>query len=167
RGRKSYEEGEPNEAAKILDAALRLWRGAALADVGDVPFALAQRARLDELRMSVFEQRIRADLDCGRHDQIVGELERVLVDEPLRERLWAHLILALYRCGRQGDALGAYQRLRLLLAEELGVDPSPPLVDLEEAVLQQKAELDWIPPAPHPGHRLTAPGDGREPEADP
>src|SRR5205085_2803896 len=89
RGRKSYRDGEPNEAAETLSAALGLWRGPALGDVGDVPFALAQRAHLDELRMSVFEQRVQADLDCGRHDMVVGELQGMLVDQPLREGLWA------------------------------------------------------------------------------
>ncbi len=167
-GRKSYDAGEPEEAARMLGAALQLWRGPPLADVGDVPFAQAQRARLEELRMSVLEQRIQADLDCGQHDLLVGELERAVADQPLREGLWAKLVLALYRCGRQGDALGAYQRLRRHLSEELGVDPSPALVALQDAVLLQKPELDWIAPAPPGGPSGPAVGShARSPKAHP
>lgn len=154
--RRSNEDGHPEESERLLTSALKLWRGPALADVGDVPFAQSQRTRLEELRMSVWEQRIQADLDCGRHDLVVGELERAVADQPLREGLWAKLVLALYRCGRQGDALGAYQRLRRHLIEELGVDPSPALVALQDAVLLHKPELDWVPPAPPPPGALGA-----------
>lgn len=149
-GSARYGAGDPEEASEPLAAALGLWRGPALADIGDVPFALAQRSRLEELRLSVLEQRVEADLDCGRHGLVVAELEAALVNQPLRERLWAQLMVALYRCGRQADALGAYHRLRSRLSEELGVDPSPELVALEEAILRQKRELNWVahPPGP-------------------
>lgn len=150
-GRVRYRDGEPEEAAELLAAALALWRGLALADIGDPPFALTQRSRLAELRLTAFEERVRADLDCGRHAVIVGEVEAILADHPLREGLWRHLMLALYRCGRQADALGVYQRLRSRLAEELGIDPSPEVVALEEAILRQKPGLDWgAPPARRP-----------------
>lgn len=141
-GRESCANGEPAEGAATLGAALGLWRGPALADVGDVPYALAKRTTLEEQQLAVLELWVQANLDCGRHSEVIGRLEAVLTDQPMREGLWAKLILALYRCGRQGDALGGFQRLRLLLAEELGVDPSPPLMALQQQVLQQSSELD-------------------------
>ncbi len=99
-----------------------------------------------------------ADLALGRHAELCGELGRAVVEQPLRERLWAQLIRALYRCGRQAEALGAYARLREQLAELLGIDPSPELARLHEAVLAQRPDLDWQPTPPQPTPWLAAPG---------
>ena len=155
---------EPERAAATLREALDLWRGPPFADFADQPFARAEIARLEEARLAALEDRISADLATGRHTAVIGELEALIAAHPLREQLAAHLMLALYRCGRQAEALRAYQRLRRDLAEELGIDPSPPLVRLEEAVLSQAAELerpsdpparpasdlDWARPTPLP-----------------
>ena len=137
--------GEPAMAAATFTEALALWRGRALADVADHGFARAEAARLDEARLVAVEDRIDADLACGRHGALVGELEALCTQHPLRERLWCQRVLALYRCGRQADALRAYQDVRAILVEELGVEPSPPLTRLEQAVLTQSPDLDWVP----------------------
>jgi DNA-binding SARP family transcriptional activator/class 3 adenylate cyclase len=143
-------------AAATLRKALALWRGPALADVADVPFAQAEAARLEEARLGAFEERIEADLACGRHGELIGELSGLTRDHPLRERLWAQRMLALYRAGRQAEALRAYQDLRRHLGEELGIEPSEALRHLETAILRHEPELDWRPggvqggPAPVP-----------------
>ena len=107
---------------KLRDA-LALWRGSPLADLAE-PFAQPEIARLEELRMAVLEQRIDADLAVGRHAELVGELEALIVRNPLRERLRFKLILALYRSARQAEALNAYRAARSELSEELGLEPS-------------------------------------------
>jgi DNA-binding SARP family transcriptional activator len=142
-GRVALREGDLAAAAERLSEALGLWRGPALAEFADEPFAQAEAARLRELRVGAFEDRIDADLALGRHGEVVGELEAAARDNPLRERLWARWMLALYRCGRQAEALGAYQELRARLAEELGIVPSGELVALDEAIVLQKPELAW------------------------
>lgn len=139
-------EGDRLTATRRWAEADGLWRGPALADFADAAFAQAEAARLGELRLGAIEARIDAELELGRHHQVVGELEGLVGGHPYRERLWAQLILALYRAGRQADALAAYQRLRQVLVYELGIDPSPGLARLEEAVLLQAPELDWVPP---------------------
>ncbi|MGH3772862.1 MAG: BTAD domain-containing putative transcriptional regulator [Pseudonocardiaceae bacterium] len=139
---------DPVRAAETLRAALALWRGDPLAEFGFELFAQAEIARLTELRAAVVEDRVEADLALGRHAALCGELSRAVLEQPLRERLWSQLIRALYCCGRQAEALGAYARLRAQLAEQLGIDPSPELVRLQEAVLAQRPELDWRPPPP-------------------
>ena len=101
--------------------------------------------RLEEARLAALEDRIEAELMLGGHGELTGELEALVQAHPLRERLWGQLILALYRSGRQGDALGAYQRARAVLADELGVDPGPELRRLEAAVLAQDPALDLRP----------------------
>jgi DNA-binding SARP family transcriptional activator len=141
---------DPVRAAETLSRALALWRGEPLAEFGFALFAQAEIIRLTELHFAVVEDRIEADLALGRHAELCGELSRAVTEQPLRERLWSQLIRALYRCGRQGDALGAYSRLRGQLREQLGIDPSPALVRLQEAVLAQCPELDWRPPQPQP-----------------
>jgi DNA-binding SARP family transcriptional activator len=133
---------DPGRAAETLRAALALWRGEPLAEFGFELFAQAEIARLTELRAAVLEDRVEADLALGRHAALCGELIRAVVEQPLRERLWSQLIRALYRGGRQAEALGAYTRLRQQLAELLGIDPSPELVRLHEAVLAQRPDLD-------------------------
>ncbi len=119
--------GRHGEAASTLREALALWRGPALADFAFDEFAQAHRTRLEELRLAAIEDRIDADLAEGRHEAVAAELEGMVRDHGLRERLWAQLMLALYRCDRQSDSLRAYQRARDLLADELGLDPGPAL----------------------------------------
>ena len=136
--------GDDHEsAAGALREALALWRGPALADVADAPFARAEAARLEEARLAALEERIDADLACGRHGDLVGELAGLTRDHPLRERLWAQRMTALYRAGRQAEALRAYQDLRRHLGEELGIDPTEDLRRLEGAILRHEPELDW------------------------
>ncbi len=136
---------DPEQAAETLRAALALWRGEPLAEFGPELFAQAEIARLTELRAVAVEDRVEADLALGRHAALCSELSRAVVQQPLRERLWSQLIRALYRCGRQADAMAAYARLREQLAEQLGVEPSLELVRLHDAVLAQRPELDWLP----------------------
>ncbi|HEY2656518.1 MAG TPA: BTAD domain-containing putative transcriptional regulator, partial [Solirubrobacteraceae bacterium] len=132
----------PAEAAAKLRQALGLWRGAPLADLSDASFAQPAIRRLEELRLAAVEKRIQADLELGRQAELVGELEMLVEEHPLREHLRAQLMLALYRCGRQADALAAYQNARRVLVEQLAVEPSAPLRQLEQAILRQEASLD-------------------------
>jgi DNA-binding SARP family transcriptional activator/tetratricopeptide (TPR) repeat protein len=138
--------GAPAAAADHFRSALALWRGPALADFAFAPFAQAQIGRLDELRLEALSDRIEADLELGRSD-VVGELEALIVEHPLRERLRGQLMLALYRSGRQADALAAYQDARRALVDELGIEPSRELRELEQAILRQDPELDRRPAA--------------------
>ena len=147
-GRQALRDGDPTGAARRLGEALRLWRGPALVDFAYEGFAQAEAARLDELRIGALEDKIEAELALGRHGELIGELERAARDDPLRERLWGQWMLALYRAGRQAEALRAFQKLRAHLGDELGIAPSPELVALEEAIVLQKPELDWQPPEP-------------------
>ena len=124
-----------------------MWRGPAFAEFAFAEFARAEAARLDELRWTAIEDRVEARLALGGHEELVGELEVLVRESPFRERLWGELMLALYRSGRQAEALRAYARVRNLLGEELGIEPGATLRGLEEAMLLQKPELDWVPPA--------------------
>ncbi|MDX1691895.1 MAG: BTAD domain-containing putative transcriptional regulator, partial [Acidimicrobiia bacterium] len=140
---------DPGKAAALSRDALGLWRGPALADFTYEEFAQDEIRRLDELRMRALETRVEADLALGRHADLVGELERLIADHPLREGLRASLMVALYRSGRQADALRAYEDTRRTLADELGIDPSRELRDLEAAILAQDDSLDlplWATP---------------------
>jgi len=130
----------------LLDEALGLWRGVALVEFSHQAWAEAEAGRLDELRLSAVEARFQALLDRGQHALVVPDLERAVAEHPLREQLTAHLVLALYRSGRQADALRAYERTRHHLAEELGLDPVPELVALADRVLAQDPDLA-VPPA--------------------
>jgi DNA-binding SARP family transcriptional activator len=121
--------------------ALELWRGAALADFAYEAFAQPEIARLEELRLAVLEQRLDADLTAGRHAELVGELEAVVAAHPLRERVRGQLMLALYRAGRQVEALEAYQATRRALVDELGIEPSPALQELERSILRHDPAL--------------------------
>jgi DNA-binding SARP family transcriptional activator/class 3 adenylate cyclase len=143
-GRHALSERDPAAAAKRFGQALGLWRGPALMEFADEPFAWAEAARLEEMRLSALEDRIAAELALGRHNELIGELAVTARANPLRERLWAHWMLALYRAGRQSEALRTYQELRAHLADELGIFPSPELVALDEAIVLQKPELDWV-----------------------
>src|SRR5512134_2325303 len=145
-GRKALAASNAELAAAALRDALALWRGPALADVAYEPWAQAEIARLEELRKVALEERIDADLSLGRHAELVGELEALVTAEPLRERLRGQLMLALYRSGRQADALAAYRAAREALVGELGIEPSPALQELEGAILRQDPGL--APPEP-------------------
>ena len=131
----------PATVSERLAEALALWRGSVLDGIEVDSTGRSDVVRLEELRVSVLGRRIEADLALGRHAELIGELEALIRAYPLREELPGQLMLALYRSGRQADALGVYRRTRQLLAEEIGVDPSPALQDLELAILQQAPEL--------------------------
>ena len=135
-------ESDDRERYALLGRALALWRGPALVDFRYEPFAQTAIVRLEEKRLSTLEARFQLDLDQGRHAVVLPELEALVGLHPLREGLWGQVVVALYRSGRQAEALRAYQRARELLRDELGVDPSPPLRALEQAVLQQSPTLD-------------------------
>jgi DNA-binding SARP family transcriptional activator len=132
---------EPAEASDVLRNALALWRGPPLAEL-DAPFARAARARLEEQRLTALEQRLDADLELGRHGELVYELEGLVREHPLRERLHGQLMVALYRCGRQADALEVYRTVRRLLDEELGLKPDDELQRLERAILNHDPSLE-------------------------
>lgn len=140
----------PNAAATTLREALGLWRGDPLSDVEMSLSLEAEAARLRDARIGAIEARIDAEMACGRHAAAVAELDGLLALHPFRERLWSQRILALYRCGRQAEALRGFDSVRRLLATELGVEPNAALRDLHQAVLEQRPELDWVT-APVPG----------------
>jgi DNA-binding SARP family transcriptional activator/predicted ATPase len=134
-------------AAKVRIAqGLALWRGAALADFAFEPFAQIEATRLEELRLEATEDGLRADLELGDYRSVAAEAEVVLAASPLRERVWGLLMVALYRSGRQAEALKAYQRARHTLADELGIDPSPTLRELEGDILRHAPSLQWQQP---------------------
>ena len=139
-GREALPE-KPERARDLLRGALALWRGAALADLGE-PFAKHERARLDDFRVAALEWRVEADLALGRHLEVVSELESLTGEHPLRERLRELQMLALYRSGRQAEALAAFQTFRRRLVDELGLDPSASLRELERQMLRQDPALD-------------------------
>ena len=143
---------DPAGAAELLRGALALWRGPALADLAYEPFVQHEIARLEELRWAALEQRIDADLACGRHGELVGELEGLVAEHPLREHLRYQLMLALYRSSRQAEALDAYRTARRELAEELGLEPGEELKRLEQAILQHDPRLD-LAEKEEPGRR--------------
>ena len=143
------EGGDAELRSDLLHEGLALWRGPPLADLAFEPFALIEVARLEELHTAAREELIDAELELGRHSQLVGDLETLVAENPLRERLRGQLMLALYRSGRQAEALEAYKRARETLVDELGIDPSPELQRLEQAILRHDAELDLAAtPAP-------------------
>ena len=157
--RRDLADGRAEVAAAGLRRALGLWRGPALSGVADLPFARADAARLEEARLSAVEDWVEAELGCGNHAGMTAELDGLVTSHPLRERLRGQRMRALYRCGRQADALRAYQELRAYLGEELGLEPAAALRELESAILRQDPALDWraplsaaspAPPAPAP-----------------
>jgi YVTN family beta-propeller protein len=145
RGRDALAAGNAEEATVLLREALGLWRGAPLAEFAYEPFAQSSIAQLEELRLATVEDRVEADLALSHARELVGELRDLVVRNPLRERLRGQLMLALYRCGRQAEALESYQEFRQALSEELGLDPGPPIQQLELAILARDPTLD--PPA--------------------
>jgi DNA-binding SARP family transcriptional activator/tetratricopeptide (TPR) repeat protein len=161
---------DPARAEALLTQALTLWRGDALTDVATEGFALGEIARLTELHLSATEDRIEAGLALGRHGELAAVLEPLVAANPLRERLRGQLMLALYRCGRQADALRSYREGRSAMVQDLGIEPSPALRRLEEEILLQSPMLDWRPgpaapvpalaaPQPEPGHMERSPPD--------
>ena len=133
---------EPERRAARLAEALALWRAEPYPDLGDLPAAVAERRRLEERRLAAVEALAEARLELGQHHDLVGWLEQLVAAHPLHERLWGQLMVALYRSGRQADALAAYRRLRATLVEQLGVEPAPELRRLNERVLAQHQALE-------------------------
>jgi predicted ATPase/DNA-binding SARP family transcriptional activator len=166
RGRRSLADGHAADAAEDLRQALELWLGPPLADLGGEPIAEAEAARLDDLRLQALELRNESELALGRHGELVAELEALIADQPYRERLREQYVLALYRSGRQKEALDAYREARSALLDELGVEPGPALRELERGILRHDASLsapeqqprtEWhlpVPPTPLVGRRL-------------
>jgi YVTN family beta-propeller protein len=142
---------QPADAVATLRAALSLWRGAPLVDVEYELWAQPEIARLEDLRLAALDARIAADIELGEHTRVVSELESLVAEYPLRERLSAQLMLALYRCGRQAEALEVYAQARTRLVDELGIEPGPELQALQRSILAQDPEL-----APPPRSRIAA-----------
>jgi predicted ATPase/DNA-binding SARP family transcriptional activator len=147
-GQAALDAGEAAAAAGRFAEALGMWHGRALADVCEVETLALESARLEELRLAAVEGRIEADIALSRHGRVIGELERLVAEFPVRERLWRLLVLALYRDERQADALAAYRRARAMLAAELGLQPGEELRRLEQAVLRQEVP-EARPPSRH------------------
>jgi DNA-binding SARP family transcriptional activator/tetratricopeptide (TPR) repeat protein len=141
-GRTQLARRHPDECVRLLTEAEELWRGPAYSEVCDEPFARAEARRLEELRLLATETRMDAELTLGRHEAVTGELETLTSANPMRERLWSQRMLALYRCGRQAEALRVFQDLRALLVGELGIEPGHDVAWLEHAVLAQDPVLD-------------------------
>jgi DNA-binding SARP family transcriptional activator len=144
-GRKALARDDPGRASRVLHDALALWRGPALAEFAFEPFAQVEIGRLEDLRLAAVEERVEADLALGRHAELIGELEVLIAENPHRERIRGQLMLALYRSGRQAEALEAYHDARAAL-DELGIEPSERLRELERAILTHDATLVATPP---------------------
>src|SRR3954466_8427146 len=157
-GREALGDGDAATAAERLTAACTLWRGPALGEFSE-PFAAAAAAHLDELRLLAVEDRVDAELALGRHRDVTGELQALVANHPLRERPRRQLMLALYRQGRHAEALAAYHELQASLRDDLGIDPSAGLVELQYRILNQDPALDHAAPTPvpEPSHREPVP----------
>ncbi|RJL26461.1 AfsR/SARP family transcriptional regulator [Bailinhaonella thermotolerans] len=167
RGGALLDEGDARTAAAVLAEALALWGGPAYQEFADLAWAAGEAVRVEELRMVAVERSAAAGLRLGLAVQVVPELERLVAEQPLREEAWRLLALALYRCGRQGDALGALRRARTALVDELGVDPGPALQRLETDILAQAAHLDEPRQAPPATIAADPAQPGPEPAAGP
>lgn len=135
-------QGERGEAALLFDHALKLWRGPALADQEAAEYVESSRALLEERRLCAEEERLTLLLELARNQEALVLAEQMLEHHPLREALWGHQMIALYRLGRQADALATFRRCRAMLLDDLGIDPTPPLRELEAAILRQDPVLD-------------------------
>jgi DNA-binding SARP family transcriptional activator/CheY-like chemotaxis protein len=142
--------GDHAGAVAAFDEALATWRGRSLGDLADDRYLHAEAARLDELRVTLAEERIESLLALGAHAKVIGELEMLCAAHPFRERLVGHRMIALYRSARQTEALAAFQDLRVRLRDDLGLDPNPALVELERAILRQDPALQFQPAADQP-----------------
>ena len=166
-GRELLAHGDAAAARGTLNEALELWRGTPLTEFAANPLARREAARLEELRLTALEDRIDADLVLGAHGQLVGELEALVARHPLRERFRAQLMLALYRAGRQADALAAYRDARRGLVDELGIEPGRQLQELEQSILRHDTALDLpVSSGTRPGRRAAGIFVGRERELD-
>ncbi|MFI0914927.1 BTAD domain-containing putative transcriptional regulator [Streptomyces abikoensis] len=145
-GRAKFSAGAPEDAAKLLREALTLWQGPALADLVETGIAWPELAAVEKARLDAMEDYFEAELACGRHQAVLGELETMVATESLRERSCGQLMLALYRCGRQADALAVYDKVRTTLVEDLGLEPGRSLRDLQHAILTHDTALS-LPPA--------------------
>ncbi len=175
-GRRQLSRRRPSQATRLLREAQDLWRGQAYSEVRDEPFARAEARRLEELLLAVTEARIDAELTAGHHESLIGELESLTGANPMRERLWSQRMLALYRCGRQAEALRVFGDLRSILVSELGIDPGHDVTWMEHAILTQEPGLDFpVPPEredeaaeetpdddPSAGYRFHAPSAANE-----
>jgi DNA-binding SARP family transcriptional activator/streptogramin lyase len=159
-GRRANASGKPADALAVLEDALALWHGDALGDLAYEEFARTEVERLEDLRLVAVEERIDAELALGHHDRLVPELDALTAKHPLRERLRGQLMLALYRSGRQAEALRVYSDTRKRLVDELGIEPGQPLRDLEQAILRQDTLLDLPPPASETRRRRVLVGSG-------
>jgi DNA-binding SARP family transcriptional activator/tetratricopeptide (TPR) repeat protein len=146
-GRRQLARGRPSQCTRLLRQAEQIWRGPAYSEVRDEPFARAEARRLEEQLLSAIETRIDAGLTMGSQQVLVGELETLTHANPMRERLWSQRMLALYRCGRQADALRVFRDLRTILVDELGIEPGHDVAWMEQAILAQNPVLDYpVPP---------------------
>lgn len=140
-GRQTIADGEPEQGAELLRAALSLWRGRALADLVEAGYRWSELTAVEDERLSTLEDRLDAELACGRHREITPELEVLTATEPLRERLCQQFMLALYRSGRQADALRIYRRTREALVDSLGLEPGRDLQELQQSILDHDAAI--------------------------
>ncbi len=166
-GRERLQAGEYARAVALLESALGRWRGSPLASVNGEVWASGVISRLVQLRVAAIEALLDAKLRLGGHHDAVGIAEAAISEHPVQEALWGQLMLALYRSGRQAEALQTYQRLRRTLVEELGLEPTPPLAQLEQAILRHDPELEWRPPATVPadgGPQARPPEGGTDPD---
>ncbi|GAB1511633.1 AfsR/SARP family transcriptional regulator [Actinophytocola sp. KF-1] len=140
-GRQAITDGDPERGAELLRAALALWRGPALADLVEAGYRWSEVAAVEDERLSTLEDRLDAELVCGRHREITPELEVLTATEPLRERLCQQFMLALYRSGRQADALRVYRRTRAALIDSVGLEPGRELQELQRRILEHDATI--------------------------
>jgi DNA-binding SARP family transcriptional activator len=140
----------PRQAIAALRDALGLWRGPCLQEFGDEPFAIETVVRMQGLRAASVTACLGAELALGRHAEVVEELRQLVIEHPTREDIWCHLMLALYRCGRQAEALASFHRARTVLRRDLGIEPGPALRAMQDAILHQDPALNWVPPNPLP-----------------
>jgi DNA-binding SARP family transcriptional activator len=159
-GEQALARHEAELAAKLLREALSLWRGPALAEFANEPFARAAAGRLEELRLLALERRIEADLELGAEAGVVAELEALAAEHPYRESLYRLQMLALYRSGRQADALATFRRVRRMFIEELGIEPSSMLQELEHAILRHDSVLELASPPPERSILVVSLADG-------
>ncbi|MFJ8844676.1 BTAD domain-containing putative transcriptional regulator [Streptomyces cyaneofuscatus] len=162
-GRAHLASGAPEKAAQHLESALKLWRGAVLSDLTEVGIVWPEVTTVQSARLDVLEDWFEAQLECGRHASVLGEIATLVESDPLRERACGQLMRALYRCGRQADALGVYRRLRASLVEDLGLEPSRELRLLHQAILEHDPALHHAQPST--GRATAAPAVVSDPPA--